>query len=339
MSDDTPLLHRWGWSVARGIGRLAFVLTWLWTIGATWYSGLGPAPVPQLLAGLVAIAFPVAWYRYGRRTVAISFVVFLWTVLGLWTLKAPKVAADWAPDLARTVVARTEGTVVRIEGVRDCRYRTPEDFDVHYGTATVDLRALRSVDFVVERFHAFDGLAHTLLTFGFEGGQRIAISVEIRRERGESFSPIAGMFKNFEIIYVMGTEQDLIGLRTNHRKSRVWLYPIRTTPERMRRLFVTMLERAERLAQAPEFYHSLLNTCTTNLVDHVVHLVPGRIPFSWRTIVTGYAGELAYELGLIDTSLAFDEAQRAFRIDEIAQAAPIDGSFPERIRAGRPGAP
>ena len=336
MSDDASRMTRWSWAFARGLGRVAFVATWLWMIGALWFCGVGPALLGPVLAIVIAIGFPVAWYRLPRRSVAITFVAVLWAVLGLWSLKAPKVDADWAPDLARTVSVKTVGDRLTLDDVRDCHYRTPEDFDVRYKTITVDLRTLRSLDFVVERFHALDAMAHTLLTFGFEDGQHIAISAEIRRERDETFGPLRGMFKNYEVIYVVGTEEDLIGLRTNHRKSRVWLYPIRTTPDRMRKLFVAMLQRAETLADAPEFYHSITNTCTTNIVDHVTRLVPGRIPFSWRTLLPGYAGELAFELALIDTSLPFAEAERAFRIDDLAQEAPIGEDFSARIRARRP---
>ena len=333
MASQHTRARRLGTASARGLGRLVFVVAWLWLIGACWFSGVGLSPLPQLVALGIAAGLPVAWYRFERRTVAVTFITLLWAALGLWSLKAPKVEADWAPDLARTVELEADGNTLTLRGVRDCRYRTPDDFDVRYRTETLELKSLRSVDFVVERFHALDAMAHTLLSFGFEDGRHIAISAEIRRERGESFDPIAGMFKNFEITYVVGTEQDLIGLRTNHRRSRVWLFPIRTTHERMQRLFLAMLERAEALARVPEFYHSITNTCTTCIVDHVRELVPGRIPFSWRTLLPGYAGALAHELGLIDTDLPFDEAEAQYRIDELAQAGAVDEDFSERIRA------
>jgi hypothetical protein len=198
-----------------------------------------------------------------------------------------------------------------------------------------DLGALRSIDFMVERFHADVFLAHTLLTFGFDDGARVVISIELRKEAGESFDPIAGLFKQYELMYVVGTEQDLIGLRTNHRRSRVWLYPIQTTPERMRALFLDMLERARTLAGKPEFYNSLTSSCTTNIADHVRVLVPGRISLDWRILFPGYAGELAHELDLIDTDLPFDEAEDRFRIDLTAQEQPIGDDFSQRIRSGR----
>lgn len=336
MGEDRGRLARAGrtvWHVGRRVGgRLLFGVTWSWVIGAAWYSGL-PRPLPPVLAVALAVGFPLAWYRLDRRRVAWAFVAVAVVALGLWTLKRPKASAHWAADLAHSPAMTWNGSEVTIDGIRDCRYRTPEDFDVRYRVETVDVDTLRTLDFVVERFAALDGLAHTLLTFGFEDGRHIAISVEIRREEGESFHPIAGLFREFELTYVIGTEEDLIGLRTNARPaSRVWLYPIRTTRERMRSLFVQMLRRADHLGRAPEFYNTLTNTCTTNLVDHVVQLVPGRIGWDWRLVLPGYAAGLAHDLGLIDTDLPLEAAEARFRIDERAREAPLGVDFSRRIR-------
>jgi hypothetical protein len=285
----------------------------------------------------VAVAIPLAWYRLGNhRAVATWFVVLAALVMGLWQLKRPRADRAWVRELARQPAVEVQGSSVRIAGIRDCRYRTPEDFDLRYVDRVFDLDRLDSVDFLVERFSDLDGLAHTLLTFGFEGGEHVAVSVELRREEGESFHPVAGLFRQFELTYVIGTERDLIALRTNHRQSRVWLFPIRTTPEQRRSLFLSMLDRAAALQREPEFYNSLTSSCTTNIVDHVHELVPGRIPLSLRVTLPGYAGSLAYELGLIDTDLEYEEAEAAYRIDPVAQAGGDGPGFSARIRAGRP---
>ena len=310
---------------------------WLWMVGAARYSELDPQPLPVVLAAAILIGFPLAWFWPGasRRRTAWVFAGLAVLSVAAWQLKRPSAARDWTRDMKRAASVTVEGDRVTIEGVRDCRYRTRDDFDVRYVDRVFTLSALRTVDFVVERFHAFKGLAHTLLSFGFEDGEHVCISVEIRRERGEGFGPIAGMFRQFELMYVVGTEQDLVGLRTNHRKSEVWLYPIKTTPERKRRLFTRMLERASGLQERPEFYNTLTSSCTTNIVDHVIELVPDRIPFDWRVFMPGYSAELAYELGLIDTTLSFAEAETHFRIDTLAQQGPVDAAFSRRIRSKR----
>jgi hypothetical protein len=263
-------------------------------------------------------------------------VVLVILLIAVWSRQQASNDRVWTADMATLPQVMIDETHVDIRNVRDCTYQTEDVCELRLRDERYDLSTLRTVDFLVERFHAYDFLAHTLLTFGFADGRHIAISVELRREEGESFHPVAGIYNQYEIMYVIGTEQDLIGLRTNYRKSRTWLYPIRTTPERMQALFLDMLRRAQKLARAPEFYNTLGSSCTTNIVDHVRLLVPGRIPLDWRVLFPGHAGELAFELGLVDTTLSAEEAMPAFRIDELAQQGPVDRSFSERIRSKRP---
>lgn len=329
---------RLGRLALRGLARMAWLLAWLWVIGAAWYSELGPTFVPILMATAVAIGFPLAWYRWKntRRRTALVFLATFLLALGLWTLKRPKTDAYWVAELAQAPTISLEGDQLTIEGLRDCVYRTKGDFDLRYRIETYDLAQLETLDLLVERFHPWNALAHTLLTFGFSDGRHVVISVEVRREIGESFDPIAGLFRQLELMYVLGTESDLIGLRTNFRKSHAWLYPIRTTKERIRKLFRSMLARAKHLQTSPEFYNTLTSTCTTNIVDHVLDLAPDRFDPDWRVLLPGYVATLAYEAGLIDTDLSFDAMQEAFRIDDIAQAGPVDTVYSQRIRSGRP---
>ncbi len=153
-----------------------------------------------------------------------------------------------------------------------------------------------------------------------------------RREEGEHFSPIAGMYKPYELMYVIGDERDLIKLRTKHGKDRVFLYPIVAPEETIRTLFVDMIERANGLRNKPEFYHTILSSCTTNIVDHVNRIAPGQVPFSYNILLPGYSGRLAYDLGLIDTDLPYEEVQKRHRIDERARAIGEDPRFSILIR-------
>lgn len=242
----------------------------------------------------------------------------------------PSTNRDWALDQARLPIAEFDGPLVTIRNIRDFRYETTERYTPAYYDKTFDLRRLDSAWFVVEPFGK-GGVAHTFVSFGF-GDEFLAISVEIRKEKGESFSPLKGLMRQYEVMYVVGDERDLIKLRTNYRNDTVYLYPMRTTPERMRELFVSMLRRANKLREEPEFYNTLTNTCTTNLVRHVNALVPGRIPLHPAVFLPGYSDRLAYRLGLIDTTLPFEEARRRFRINDRARRYADDPQFSLRIR-------
>jgi hypothetical protein len=238
----------------------------------------------------------------------------------------------WSPDQAVLPYAEFRGPLVDVHRIRDFRYISETQFTPGWYDKTFDLRRLESVWFFVEPFGSFGGAAHTFVSFGFGGDDYVAISVEIRKERGESFSPIGGLLRRYELMYVVGDERDLVALRTNFRRDTVYAYPIRTTRERMRRMFVDMLARANELRAHPEFYNTLTNTCTTNLVRHVNVIAPGRIPFRAAVLFPGYSDRLAYDLGLIDTDLPFDAARARFAINARAQRFAGAPDFSRRIR-------
>lgn len=185
---------------------------------------------------------------------------------------------------------------------------------------------------MVEPFSTNPGAAHTLLTFGFNDGSHLAISVEIRKEKGESFGAIKGLLRQYELMYVIADEHDVIGLRANYRHDQVFLYPIKADKSGMKSLFLDMLTRADKLQREPEFYNTLTSTCTTNIVSHVNKLVPDRVPFDYRILLPGYSNKYAYELGLIDTNLPFEEARTKFNINERAQTYADSPEFSKMIR-------
>jgi hypothetical protein len=228
--------------------------------------------------------------------------------------------------------ARFAGDSVHLTAIRNAEYRSTDDFTVAYYDRSFDLDELESVWYLVEPFGDMRGPAHTLVSFGFSNGSYVAISVELRREPGEKFSPIKGMLKQYELMYVVADERDVIRLRTNYRHDDVFLYPVRATAEQRRHLFVSMLERANRLREHPEFYNTLTNTCTTNIVRHVNDLAPGKVPLSYKVLLPGYSDRLAYDLGLLDTDLPFDQAKARHHINARALRYADDPDFSALIR-------
>jgi hypothetical protein len=258
-----------------------------------------------------------------------AVVVVVATILLL--LRRPSHDRDWSPDQRLLPTATVHGDIVEIRNVRNFAYHGHDGFEPRYETRTYDLNKLDSAWFMVERFGETPGIAHTLLSFGF-GEEFVAVSVEIRKEKGESYSPWRGLMREYELMYVIGDERDLIGLRTNQRRDEVYLYPMRTTPEKMRQAFLGILARTNDLAAKPEFYNTLTNTCTTNIVRHVNEVVPGRVPFSFKVLLPAYSDRLAYDLGLIATDQPFEQVRPAYRIDQIAQAAGVNEDFSRVIR-------
>ena len=266
-----------------------------------------------------------------KRWIALAVLV---PAVGWWASIDPSNARDWTPDNAVLPYAEFAGDSVRVRNVRNATYVTTDSYTVAYEDRAYDLRELESAWFLVEPFSRdWRGPAHTLVSFGFGGGRYLAVSVEIRKERGEIFNPLKGMLRQFEIMYVVADERDVVRLRTNYRRDPVYLYPIRADREKLRAVFVDMMNRTNELRDRPEFYNTLTSTCTSNLVSHVNRISPRRVPrLSYKVFLPGYSDQLAYELGLIDTDLPFEQARERFHINAQAERYGSDPAFSERIR-------
>ena len=268
--------------------------------------------------------------RSKKRYIALGI---LGVAILLWFLPQPSNDRVWVANQAVLPSAEFDDNLVHVRNIRNTTYRSTTDYTPAYYDKTFDLDKLTSVWYIVEPFSNWKGAAHTFLSFGFDDDEYLAISVEIRKEEGEGFSAFKGLFKQYEVIYVIADERDVITVRTNHRRDDVFLYPIKTTREKIRDMFVAMLERANRLRAEPEFYNTLTNTCTTNIVNHVNALSPNRVPFSYKILLPGYSDQLAYDLGLIDTDLPFEAARERFRINDRAERYADSADFSVRIRS------
>ena len=250
-----------------------------------------------------------------------------------WLLNQPSNDRDWSPDQAVLPEAIFHESSVTIRNIRDCYYESAEEFRVRHYDETFDLESLASVDFFVEPFAGWRGPAHTFLSFGFDDGRFVAISVEVRREKGESFSILGGLMRRLELMYVIASERDLVELRVTHRGNRVFCYPVCASRERVRTMFESMLRRANRLRTEPEFYNTLTNTCTTNIVGHLNEASEESVPW-WnpRVLFPGYSDRLAYDMGLVESERPFAEVRRECEIsDRVRQSADAE-TFSRQIR-------
>jgi hypothetical protein len=251
----------------------------------------------------------------------------------VWLFATPRHERRWAPEQSVLPRAVFEGSRVRIEGVRNFRWTSDRDSEPAWEDREYDLDRVATAWYVlVPLTRKWRGPAHALVTFGFDDGQYLAISVEARREVKESYGVLKGLLRRFELIYVIGDERDLIGRRAVFDGVDVFLYPIRADRASIGAVLRAMLERANSIRERPEFYNSVTNNCTLNLVRHVNQLVPGRIPGSWRIVLPGYSDEVIHRLGLIDSAGSIAEARVRFRINDRARAALNDSAFSRRIR-------
>jgi hypothetical protein len=315
-----------------GLGFLFRILIVAWATLAIYYSNL-PWAWLRLVLALVFLAFGI-WILWRVRRGPLLFAVMFLGVL-LWHISIrPSHDRPWRPEVAVMPRAIIDGDRVRITGVRDFDYRTRDDFTARYQERDVSLSHLATVDFFLS-YWLVGPVAHTFVSFVFDNAPPICISIETRPELGEGFSPIASLFKQFELIYVVGDERDLVGVRTNYRHEDVYLYHIRISPENARRLFLIYLDRINELADRPEFYHLLSNSCTVNIVRYA-RAAGKAAPFDIRYYLNGFADRYLYRIGVVDTTLPFADLRKRSRINDAAQAADRAPDFSRRIRASVP---
>jgi hypothetical protein len=308
----------------------------IWASLAIYYSNLPWAWVRVVLA--VAFATFSAWALWLTHKPRMR-VVFagLFLVVLLWFISIrPSFDRQWRPEVAVMPRAIIDGERVRFTGYRNFDYRSTEDFTVRWEEREVSLAHLTSVDLFIS-YWSVGPVGHTFVSFGFDNAPPVCISIETKPELGEGFEPIASLFKQFELIYVVGDERDLVRVRTNYRNEEVYLYRIQTPPEGARSLFLVYLERINELAEQPEFYHLLKNSCTINIVRYAN--AAGRIGrFDIRHLINGWVDRYLYAAGRVDTSLPFTELRQRSRINDAARAADNAPDFSQRIREGLPGA-
>lgn len=264
-----------------------------------------------------------------------SIIVFLLVLGSLFLfLKRPSHDREWELGQEQLPCFSVSGDVLRVESYRNFQWMGEFAAEPRYETRQFDLTKLVDLDVFISHFDPFEGLAHIFLSFGFAGGERLVVSLESRREVGETFSPFLGLFRHYEIIYVVGSEEDLVGARTAWRGERVYRYPTVATPEQSRALLLKLGEDVSGVYAEPRFYNTLTNNCTNAVTRRVEEMSTVKFPFTWKTLLPGYFDEVLYEMGLIRTSGSFAETKEARFIDRAPD--PTQPYFSQRLRGALP---
>lgn len=308
---------------------LARVLVVGWATLAVYYQ-MGRSWLAITLALLIlALGIWGLWLARSARPPLI-FAAALAVVLVWWSTIAPSHDRTWRPEVAEMPRALIDGDRVRFSGFRNFDYRSTDDFTVRYEEREVSLSDLVAVDFFVSYWMP-GPFAHTFVSFVFASSPPVNVSIETRNEVGEGFDPVASLFKEFDLIYVVGDERDIVGVRTNHRGEDVYMYRIETTPEGARRLFMVYLDRINSLADHAEFYHLISNSCTINIVRYARSLTPFQ-RFDPRFYLNGLVDRFLYSVGAVDTDVPFHDLRAHARVTDVAKAAREPADFYQRIR-------
>jgi hypothetical protein len=310
-----------------------------WSALALWFRLPAPEPLRAAAAVLFAclgLATIVALFmRRGRSLVAlVVFAVFFAGLLVWWSTIKPPLDGDWAPDVARQTTGAMEGDSLTLSDVRDFDWRTDHAFTEKWSKRTYDLSKLKTLDL----FLAYWGgpeMAHVIMSFGFEDGEHIAWSVEVRREKTSEFSPIADAFKSHTLVYLATTERDSVRLRTNVRGEDVRLYRLNTPPDQARALLREYAVESTELARQPKWYNSITANCAT-VVFKLVRAAGSTLPFDWRLVVNGFLPGYLYDHDAVVTTMPLSELMERARVSEKARAADASPDFSRLIRVGVP---
>jgi len=246
---------------------------------------------------------------------------------------------QWVPEMATLpyVIASPGQPTMTIKNIRNSKYVTGTEYVVQHYDRTISINDIQSADYIVAPFNGAESLAHTMLSFGLADGSFIVVSVEVRKEQGEDYSAVLGLGRKFELMYVVGDERDLIRVRTGHKDTAVYVYPTVATPAHAQALFVDLMTRVNKLAVEPEFYNTLTNNCTTNLKTHVNRIAgSNRVKYDWRVLLPAHSAEYAYNLGLLDNSIPFEDLQSLALVNDLADRYYDAPNFSQQIRGRRP---
>ena len=323
--------------------KLALTLLILGT--ALWGAGFLYFRLPGTMAGLAAIGFGVAalaglvgvWS--GEARLPLGFAVLFVSLLGWWSSFHPSHDRDWIPELARLPEIAREGDKLTVSNLRNFRWRTEEDYDQHWETRRYDLAKVTGADIFLS-YWSGEAIAHLLVSFTFSDSVPLTFSIEVRREKGEDWSALAGFFRSYEMAYVAADERDIVGLRTHARKEDARLFRLSASPRQARDLLLAYAGDINDLAAKPRWYNTLTTNCTT-VVYHLVGTVAPAwkfsLPLDPRVLLSGYLPGYLQRIGAIRQDIPLDELIRRARIGDKARTLSLDDpDFSEKIREGVP---
>jgi hypothetical protein len=311
---------------------IAAVVCAAWAFGALYFdfpTAGGVAAVVFAVGVLAAIVL----IRGRLLKLAVVFGPFA-VVASWWLTLTPGNDRPWQPDVARTAWAQINGDEVTIRNVRNCDYRTQTDFTPHWETRTVRLSQITGID-VALNYWGSPWIAHPIVSFQFSDGLPLCFSIETRKMIGQQYSAVAGLYRQYTLIYVVADERDVIRLRTNYRGENVYLYHTLASPAQAQERFREYISTLNALHENPRWYNAVTENCTTSI--RTQRAAKLRVRWDWRILLNGKADEMLYQDHAIATGgLSFTELKQRSLIDERARAADQDPNFSRIIREGLP---
>jgi hypothetical protein len=321
------------WLLLAGLSFCVAAILVAWTAGALYFDLPASASV-RTTAAIIWVVVAIATLLFGglrgRVLVLIAFV----GIVGWWSTLRPTQDANWQPDVARLPHAIMQGDRITVHDIRNFDYRTTSDFTPQYDTQIFDLANLRGVDLFIN-YWGSPYMAHPIVSFDFGPQGRLCFSIEIRPKVGQAYSPLGGLYRRYELIYIAANERDVIRLRTNCKHEDIYLYRLKLPLSDVQTRFMEYLHRINELYERADWYNEVTENCTTSI--RAQHARSQRLPWDWRMLVNGFMDQMLYERDMLAGNLPFAELKERSQINERALGAGDSPDFSERIRIGTPG--
>jgi hypothetical protein len=328
--------------IRRALWGILWMLAWFialgcaaWAFGAVYYD----FPVAKTVvawAFAAAMVAAIIFLHGSVKKLGAIFSAFALVLIWWLTLKSSN-DGNWQPDVAQTAWADINGDEFTFHNVRNCDYRIETDYTPHWETRTVRMSQITGIDLAIN-YWGSPWIAHPIVSFQFADAPPLCFSIEIRKKLGQAYSTIGGLYRQFELIYIVADERDVIRLRTNYRKEDVYLYRTTVSPAQARERFLEYIQSLNSLRNTPRWYNAITTNCTTSI--RTQHPRNERVPWDWRILLNGKGDELMYERGVIVTGgLPFAELKARSLIDTRASAANASPDFSQLIREGLPFVP
>ena len=332
-NEPSHLLRKFAFLLVTAAGALLL----LWAFGALWYDLPVSSIGRKMVAFLLVVTCGLLWFA-GKWKQRIAAACLIAAVMAWWFTQSPRDDRPWQPDVARTASVEIQGDVLIFHNVRNCDYRTETDYTPRWETRTVRLSNITGADMALT-YWGSPYIAHPIISFQFSDSPPLCFSIETRKEIGESYSSIGGFFRQYELIYVVADERDVVRLRTNYRKGEdVYLYRLNLTPDQARERFMEYVKVLNELHAKPRWYNALTTNCTTAI--RTQHTAKKRMPWDWRILANGKGDEMLYERHALRTGgLPFPELKLRSHINPLVRDAADAPDYSTLIRSNLPTEP
>ena len=302
--NNKNIMTKIGKGIVHCLFSLFIVLSSIWLCLAIWYQ--------QPLGNIFSIILIIAWIIFACSILGIyitqhlfsrtkDFLIYciIFALSLVWYFNIPALQnRQWDPEVDHILTFEKQGNIVTLHNVRNFNWRTETDYDVHWETRTVNLDHITGVN-IINSYWMGPQIAHTLVSFNFKDSKPITFSLEIRKEKGESFSTFGGFFRKFELSLIAADEKDIIYTRSNARGEQVYFFPVKMPEQEMKALFEQYLSKASDLQENAKWYNTLTSNCTTLVFDMVQAISPFELPIDYRLIASGYLPNYLYDLNAL----------------------------------------